>query len=208
MASLFLLLLNLMLNNFAATNSLSSSSSLSCHNHIFSSNRVFTSCTHLPSLEAHLHWNYTPSLARVSIAYRAKQVPKGWIAWAINPTSSGMVGSQALVAFRTSNGTMRVYTTAIASYNPSMLPAQISLPVSNISTEYVGNEMIIYAAVGPLLNGSVVNHVWQAGASVSSNIPQIHSTSPPHLQSMGTINFLSQFYCLKNETRNRERERT
>ncbi|KAL1560971.1 cytochrome b561 and DOMON domain-containing protein-like protein [Salvia divinorum] len=207
MASLFLLLLNLMLNNFAATNSLSSSS-LSCHNHTFSSNRVFTSCTHLPSLEAHLHWNYTPSLAQVSIAYRAKQVPKGWIAWAINPTSSGMVGSQALVAFRTCNGTMRVYTTAIASYNPSMLPAQISLPVSNMSAEYVGNEMIIYAAVGPLLNGSIANHVWQSGASVSSSIPQIHSTSPSHLQSMGAINFLSQFHRLKNETRNRERERT
>ncbi|XP_057792958.1 cytochrome b561 and DOMON domain-containing protein At5g47530-like [Salvia miltiorrhiza] len=185
MASLLLLL------NILATVSLTSSSSLSCHNHTFSSNRVFTSCTHLPSLEAHLHWNYTPSLSQVSIAYRAKQVPKGWIAWAINPTSTGMVGSQALVAFRSSNGSMRVYTTAIASYNPSMLPAQISLPVSNISAEYIGNEMIIYAAVGPLQNGSIVHHVWQAGASVSSNIPQIHSTSPSHLQSMGTIDFLS-----------------
>lgn len=185
MASIFLL--NLILN-FLASVSLTSSS-LSCHNHTFSSNKVFTSCTDLPCLEAHLHWTYIPSLTQLSIAYRAKQVPKGWIAWAINPIGTGMVGSQALVAFRTSNGSMRVYTTAITSYNPSMLPADISLPISNISAEYVGNEMIIYAAVGPLPNGSVVNHVWQAGGSVSSNIPQIHSTSPLHLQSMGTIDF-------------------
>lgn len=188
MASLIVKALNLILNILACV-SLSSSS---CHNYTFSSNRLFTSCTHLPSLEAHLHWSYTPTLSQtVSIAYRAKQVPKGWIAWAINPTSTGMVGSQALVAFLSPNGSMRAYTTPIASYNPSMLPANITLPISNISSEYVGNEMIIYAAVGPLQNGTLVNHVWQAGASVSSNIPQIHSTSLPHLQSMGTINFLS-----------------
>ncbi|KAH6788611.1 hypothetical protein C2S51_003617 [Perilla frutescens var. frutescens] len=186
-----ILLFNLILNILACVSLTSSSSSLSCHNHTFSSNRVFTSCTDLPSLEAHLHWTYIPSLTKLSIAYRAKQVPKGWIAWAINPTATGMIGSQALVAFRTSNGSMRVYTTAIASYNPSMLPAQISVPISNVSAEYVGNEMIIYAALGPLQNGTLVNHVWQAGSSVSSNIPQIHSTTLPHLQSTGTIDFFS-----------------
>lgn len=187
-----LILLNLILNILACVSLSSSSSSSSCHNHTFSSNRLFISCTHLPSLEAHLHWSYNPALTQaVSIAFRAKQVPKGWIAWAINPTSTGMVGSQALVAFLSPNGSMRAYTTPIASYNPSMLPANITVPISNISAEYVGNEMIIYAAVGPLQNGTLVNHVWQAGASISSNIPQIHSTSLPHLQSMGTIDFLS-----------------
>lgn len=119
------------------------------------------------------------------------QVSEGWIAWANNPTGTGMVGSQALVAFHNANGSMTVYTTSITSYNPSMLPALLSFQVSNISAEYIDNEMTIYAVVGPLENGTIVNHVWQDGRSVSSNIPQIHSTSPPHLQSMGKIDFQS-----------------
>ncbi|KAL7086434.1 hypothetical protein ACP275_13G002500 [Erythranthe tilingii] len=189
MASIYLvinLVFNILLPIFVI------SSSLNCSKKTFSPEKNFNSCTDLPYLRAHLHWNYNPSLKKVSIAYRSKQTPRGWIAWGINPTGIGMVGSQALVAFRYSNGSMTVYPTSITSYNPSMLPSQISFLVSNVSAEYKKNEMIIYAVVGPLENGPVVNHVWQSGNSVSSGIPQIHSTSDPHLQSMGTIDFSVQ----------------
>ncbi|PIN17527.1 hypothetical protein CDL12_09805 [Handroanthus impetiginosus] len=155
------------------------SSAKTCSRRAFSLGGAFKSCTDLPHLGAHLHWTYFPSVRKVSIAYRAKQSSQGWIAWGINPTSRGMVGSQALVAFRNSNGSMTVYTTSITSYNPSMLPSELSF------------RMTIYAMVGPLENGTSVNQVWQAGSSVSSNIPQIHSTSPPNLQSMGKIDFRS-----------------
>ncbi|CAK9133342.1 unnamed protein product [Ilex paraguariensis] len=167
------------------------SSAQSCSNYTFTSDRVFYSCSDLPYLEAHLHWNYNPSTGKVAIAYRAKQKSKGWIAWGINPTGRGMVGSQALVAFHNTNGSVTVYPTPITSYNPSMQPEALSFQVSNITAEYSDNEMTIFAVVGPLNNGTLVNHVWQAGSSVSDNVPQIHSTSPPNLQSMGILNFLS-----------------
>ncbi|KAG8387220.1 hypothetical protein BUALT_Bualt03G0230600 [Buddleja alternifolia] len=152
---------------------------------------VFNSCSDLPYLGAHLHWNYNTALRKVSIAYRARIGSGGWIAWATNPTGIGMVGSQALVAFHNANGSITVYPTSIKSYNPSMLPTQLSFQLSNISAEYKNNEMTIFAIIGPLQNGTMVNHVWQAGRSVSSNIPRIHSTSPPNLQSMGKLDFQS-----------------
>ncbi|XP_044492097.1 cytochrome b561 and DOMON domain-containing protein At5g47530-like [Mangifera indica] len=166
------------------------SSAQTCKNNTFPSNQVFTSCSDLPVLQAYLHWNYTPSIKRAHIAYRASQSPTGWVAWAINPTGSGMVGSQAIVAFRHSNGSMAVYPTPINSYNPSMQPGTLSFPVSNISATYADNEITILAVIGPLANGTTFNHVWQAGP-VSSGNPSMHSTTGANVQSMATLDFLS-----------------
>ncbi|KAK4354123.1 hypothetical protein RND71_026317 [Anisodus tanguticus] len=165
------------------------STAQNCSNYTFTANRTFTSCKELPYLEANLHWNYNSSSAKVSIAYRAKQDPKGWVAWAINPTGKGMVGSQALVAFHNPNGSMIAYTTPIINYSPRLLKANLSFQVSYISAEYLKNEMTIFATIGPLGNVTAVNHVWQAGSSVSSNIPQAHSLSSPYLKSSGKIDF-------------------
>ena len=104
-----------------------------------------------------------------------------------------MVGSQALVAFHNANGSRTVYPMPITGYNPSMLPGPLSFQVSNVSAEYSKNVMTIFAVVGPLENGTIVNHVWQSGSSVSDGVPQIHSTSTKNLQSMGTLDFLSGY---------------
>lgn len=166
------------------------SSAKSCKNYTFASKQVFTSCSELPVLQANLHWNYIPETKSVHIAYRANQTPTGWVAWAINPTGTGMVGSQAIVAFRYSNGTVAVYTTPIDSYNPLMQPGNLSFLVSNVSATYANNEMMILAVVGPLVNGTTFNHAWQAGP-VSNENPQIHSTSGPNVESTGTLDLLS-----------------
>lgn len=100
-----------------------------------------------------------------------------------------MIGPQALVAFHNSNGSMTVYPTPINSYSPSMQPGALSFQVSNISATYSDNEMSIIAVVGPLQNGTTVDHVWQAGNSITNNIPSIHATTGPNIQSMGRINF-------------------
>ncbi|KAG8642144.1 cytochrome b561 and DOMON domain-containing protein At5g47530 [Manihot esculenta] len=163
----------------------------SCSNFTFPNNQVFDSCIDLPSLQAQLHWNYFASTRSIHIAYKTNQAPTGWIAWAINPTGTGMVGSQALVAFQNSDGSMTAYPTTVTSMNPSMQPDTLSFKVSNISATYYNNEMTIFAIVGPLENGTTVNHVWQAGDSVSNGIPQAHALSGPNLQSMGRISFLS-----------------
>ncbi|KAH7576646.1 hypothetical protein JRO89_XS01G0123900 [Xanthoceras sorbifolium] len=50
--------------------------------------------------------------------------------------------------------------------------------------------MTIFAFLGPLVNGTTFNHVWQAGSTVSNSIPQIHSTSGPNVESLETLDFL------------------
>ncbi|KAL5794261.1 hypothetical protein ACOSP7_002855 [Xanthoceras sorbifolium] len=162
-----------------------------CKKYTFPSNHVFNSCRDLTVLDAHLHWTYLPPTKSVHIAYRATQTPTGWISWAINPTGSGMIGSQAIVAFRHLNGSMNVYPTPINSYNPSMSPGALTIPISNISATYANKEMTIFAFLGPLVNGTTFNHVWQAGSTVSNSIPQIHSTSGPNVESLETLDFLS-----------------
>ncbi|OVA09270.1 DOMON domain [Macleaya cordata] len=166
-------------------------SAQTCSNYTFSTNRVFSSCSNLPYLDAHLHWNYIASTKKIEIAYRAPQTSNGWIAWGINPTGTGMAGSQAIVAFRHSNGSLVAYPTQLTSYKPSMQPGTLSFPVSNINTEYSNNEMAIFAVVGPLSNSTTVNHVWQAGTSVSNDVPQMHPTSGANVQSHGALDFLS-----------------
>uniref|UniRef100_A0A2P2MZR0 Cytochrome b561 and DOMON domain-containing protein At5g47530-like n=1 Tax=Rhizophora mucronata TaxID=61149 RepID=A0A2P2MZR0_RHIMU len=165
-------------------------SAQTCSNYKFPDHRVFNSCIDLPVLQAHLHWNYVPSNRFVQIAYRTSQSSAGWSAWAINPTGTGMVGSQALVALQKPDGRMTAFSTPITSYKPSMQPGALSFQVSNISATYANNEMIIHALVGPLQNASAVNHVWQAGP-VSNGNPNVHATSGQNIKSMGVVNFLS-----------------
>ncbi|KAL8131142.1 hypothetical protein AgCh_007172 [Apium graveolens] len=162
-----------------------------CKNHTFTSDRTFNSCVDLPYHQAHLHWNYFPSTDKVAMAYRARQDSKGWVAWAINPTQTGMVGAQALVAFRNSNGSMTVFPTPISDYYPSMLPGALTFQVSNVSAEYKNNEMTIFAVLGPLVNLTKVNHVWQSGYAVSDDVPLMHEISSTNLQSFGDLDFLA-----------------
>ncbi|KAJ0112737.1 hypothetical protein Patl1_01874 [Pistacia atlantica] len=166
------------------------SSAQTCKNYTFPSKQVFSSCSDLTVLQAYLHWNYIPSTKSAHIAYRASQSSTRWIAWAINPTGSGMAGSQAIVAFRHANGSMAVYPTPIDSYTPSMQPGTLSFPVSNISAIYADNETTIFAVIGPLANGTTFNHVWQEGP-VSNTNPAIHSTTGPNVQSMAKLDFQS-----------------
>ncbi|GJR02966.1 cytochrome b561 and DOMON domain-containing protein-like protein [Tanacetum coccineum] len=84
------------------------------------------------------------------IAYRAKQGSRGWVAWAINPNQIGMVGSEAIVAFHNSNGSITVYPTLITSYSPSMLPGDLSFQVSGLSADFVNVRETIYATGGPI----------------------------------------------------------
>lgn len=167
------------------------SSAPTCSDHRFTSRRLYTSCQDLPHLSAHLHWTYNSSMGIAKIAYRAKQGSRGWVAWAINPNQIGMVGSEAIVAFHNSNGSITVYPTLITSYSPSMLPGDLSFQVSGLSADFVNGEITIYATVGPFAGGSLVNQVWQAGNLVLNDVPQMHDVSQQNLESTGELDFLS-----------------
>ncbi|MBA0839696.1 hypothetical protein Goarm_005399 [Gossypium armourianum] len=161
-----------------------------CAKYAFSSNRVFKSCTHLPVLNSFLHYNYDVS-GKLEIAYRHTGITSSrWVAWAINPTSKAMVGSQALVAYQLSDGSMRAYTSPITQYQTQLQEGELSFDVSDLSATYANNEIIIFAPLGFPNNDTTLNQVWQEG-TMSGNTPQMHATSGPNVQSMGTLNLLS-----------------
>ncbi|KAI0502376.1 hypothetical protein KFK09_017325 [Dendrobium nobile] len=160
----------------------------SCSSYTFSTDETFASCIDLPHLNAALHWTYAPKPGTLRVAFRASQVRHGWVAWGINPIAMKMVGTQALVAFRHSNGSMISYGTSIDSYAPLMSPGELTLPIYNLLAEYVNNETIIYATLG-LWNTSELNVVWQVGDKVEKDLPQRHEISGENLKSVGTISF-------------------
>ncbi|OAY41119.1 cytochrome b561 and DOMON domain-containing protein At5g47530 [Manihot esculenta] len=185
-------LLKLVLSLSILMSMILSSSAQTCSSYSFSTNQVFSACNDLPYLNSFLHWNYNSSASKLQIAYRQTGVSSSrWIAWAINPTSTGMVGSQALVAFQQSDGTIKAYTSPISSYQTSLPEGKLSFDVSDLSATYSNNEMIIFATLGiSSIGTTTVNQVWQEGP-VSSDSPQVHSTTGANVQSMGTVNLLS-----------------
>uniref|UniRef100_A0A0D9X6T0 DOMON domain-containing protein n=1 Tax=Leersia perrieri TaxID=77586 RepID=A0A0D9X6T0_9ORYZ len=169
-----------------------SASSESCASYTFSSNQQYGSCAALPHLGTTLHYNYTAATNTVAVAFRAPQTAKGWVAWGINPTGSGMVGTQAVVAFHGSNGSLIAYPTVLDSYAPSMAPAADAAPITGVSAEEnaKAKEVVVYATVAlPAGKGSKFNHVWQQGGSVSGDVPAAHPTSGDNVLSVGTIDF-------------------
>ncbi|KAH1054896.1 hypothetical protein J1N35_032961 [Gossypium stocksii] len=170
---------------------LSSSYGQNCAKHSFPNNRVFKTCSDLPVLNSFLHFNYDTSSSKLEIAYRHSGIGSSrWVAWAINPTSTGMVGSQALVAYQQTNGTMRVYTSPITQYQTQLQEGELSFNVSDLSASYENDEIIIFATLGLSNNGTMLNQVWQEGG-LNGNIPQVHGTSGANVQSMGTLNLVS-----------------
>ncbi|CAN8267116.1 unnamed protein product [Cochlearia groenlandica] len=163
-----------------------------CSNYKFTSNHLFDSCNDLPVLDSFLHYTYDSSSGNLRIAYRhTKLTSPKWVAWAVNPTSTGMVGSQAIVAYPQSDGSIRVYTSPIRSYQTSLQEADLSFNVSDLSATYQNNEIIVFATMNlPIANGENINTVWQDG-SLSGNNPMPHSTSGNNVRSVSTLNLVS-----------------
>uniref|UniRef100_A0A7N2MAV5 AIR12 DOMON domain-containing protein n=1 Tax=Quercus lobata TaxID=97700 RepID=A0A7N2MAV5_QUELO len=114
-----------------------------------------------------------------------------WIAWAINPTSIGMIGAQAFVAHPSSDGRLIAYTSSITSRESILEKGKLSFPVYGVSAIYANNSITIFATL--MLNSSAfaVNHVWQRGSMSMDNVPSFHGYSKDNLRSYGTLSFLS-----------------
>ncbi|KAA8515611.1 hypothetical protein F0562_018778 [Nyssa sinensis] len=167
------------------------SSAQSCAKYAFANNKVFSSCNDLPYLNSFLHWTYNPSSETAQIAYRQTGITSGkWVAWGINPKSKGMVGTQALVAFQKSDGTMKVYTSPVTAYQTNLEEGNLDFAVSDLSATYAKNEITIFATLKLPRNSSTVNQVWQDGP-LSGTAPGMHATSGANVASMGTLNLLS-----------------
>ncbi|GMY31698.1 cytochrome b561 and DOMON domain-containing protein At5g47530 [Fagus crenata] len=165
----------------------------SCTAQCSTSAKNFAACTELPVLNSTLSWNYYTSSNRVEIAFRKSGIDdynSRWIAWAINPTSTGMIGSQSFVACARSDGSLAAYTSPITSYRTSLQEGNLSFPVYDVSATYENNSVTIFATLELPNNTTIVNHVWQEGP-ISGNLPSIHGLSSHNVMSFGTVDFLS-----------------
>ncbi|KAI3841501.1 hypothetical protein MKX03_031114 [Papaver bracteatum] len=164
--------------------------SLTCTSQKFSERREYQQCNDLPQLSSYIHWNYIESKSALDMAFVAPPVtPRGWVAWAINPYSQGMVGSQTLVAYMDDKDKMVVKTYNITSYQPT--PSKIDLMMLELEAEYVDGFIKIYATmILPKTLGSTVNHVWQVGPSGMDGMLGKHAFGPENMNSMGKLDLV------------------
>ncbi|MCL7040786.1 hypothetical protein MKW94_027262, partial [Papaver nudicaule] len=165
---------------------------LACKSTNFLGNRTYEQCDDLHPLDAYIHWNYIASKSTLEICFAAHPVTsKGWVAWAINPSSEGMIGSQTLVAYLGDDmDKVIVKTYNITSYELS--PSKIDFEVLDLETQYTVDGWIkIYATlVLPKDWGTTLNHVWQVGSSVVSGVLMKHGFGPDNMNSMGKLDLV------------------
>ncbi|KAF3662825.1 cytochrome and DOMON domain-containing protein like [Capsicum chacoense] len=169
---------------------LSSSAQTNCSDFQFRG-KSYDSCSDLRTLNSFIHWNYNLSSGRVDIAFRKSVNKYGrWLAWAINPTSTGMIGSQAFVALQRSDGTLEAYTSPINTYG--IVKGNLSFRVHDVSAQNINGHVIIFARFELPMNGTnIVNHVWQEGPLQDDDTPGSHGMSGDNMKSFGTLDFHS-----------------
>ncbi|GAB4841482.1 hypothetical protein Ancab_022198 [Ancistrocladus abbreviatus] len=150
--------------------------------------KTFENCVDLPYLNAYFHWTYNQSESSLSMGYIAPPAQAGgWISWGINPNGNLMPGSQALVAFKQSNGSMTVKKFQLISY-VDIQEGPLQFNVSDVSAESSRANMMFFAKWALPKNTTVVNHVWQAGPGVANGKPEIHAITGDNLNSYGKLN--------------------
>ncbi|KAL3531056.1 hypothetical protein ACH5RR_010378 [Cinchona calisaya] len=170
---------------------ISPASSLQCTSQTFTGSTQYTNCTDLPVLNSYLHWTYDPTNSTLSIAFIAPPAKSdGWIAWAINPTGTGMAGSQALLAYKASNGSMVVKTFNISSYS-SIVESKLSFDVVDKKAESSNGLIRILATLALPESMTTVNQVWQVGSSLKDGFPVKHEFNPDNLNAKAQLELVN-----------------
>ncbi|CAA7027859.1 unnamed protein product [Microthlaspi erraticum] len=166
--------------------------SQSCSSQTFSGIKSYPHCLDLPNLKAFLHYSYDSANKTLAVVFTAPpSKPGGWIAWAVNPKSTGMAGSQALVASKDSKtGVASVTTLNIVSYS-SLIPGKLSFDVWDVKAEEeAAGSLRIFAKLkvpADLAASGKLNQVWQVGPGVSNGRIQTHDFNPPNLKASGSL---------------------
>ncbi|KAI9115668.1 hypothetical protein K1719_013337 [Acacia pycnantha] len=147
-----------------------------CESYKFLNTTNLLACKDLPVLDSSLYWTYHSSSNSVDVAFKKNNADrKSWIAWAVNPTSTGMVGSQAFVAFQKSDGTMTAYPSPVTSYDTTLEERSLNFEVYGVSASFEDGTMILYASFKLPGNSKLVNHVWQEGPVSDDDSPLSHA---------------------------------
>ncbi|KAH7576419.1 hypothetical protein ACOSP7_003302 [Xanthoceras sorbifolium] len=161
--------------------------SLTCNSQTLKNKKKFDKCLDLPALDSYLHYSYNATNSSLSIAFLAPPAkPEGWIAWAINPTGEGMIGSQALLAFK-SNNKVVVKTLDVASYS-SISESKLSFETWDLSGEATSNgNLVIYGSMKVEEKAEKLNQVWQVGGEVTDGKPKKHEFQPENMKAKDTL---------------------
>ncbi|ESQ37071.1 hypothetical protein EUTSA_v10002560mg [Eutrema salsugineum] len=174
---------------------ISPSVSQTCKSQTFSGENSYPHCLDLPQLKAFLHYSYDATNKTLAVVFSAPpSKPGGWIAWAINPTSTGMVGAQTLVAYKDpGKGVAVVKTLNISSYS-TLIPSKLAFDVWDMKAEEAsrdGGALRIFARIkvpADLAAMGKLNQVWQVGPEVGpeGRIGK-HDFDPANLVSKGPL---------------------
>ncbi|KAE8703959.1 Cytochrome b561 and DOMON domain-containing protein [Hibiscus syriacus] len=154
--------------------------------------KQYSNCTVLPALNSTLHFTYNATNSSLSIAFTASpSKPKGWIAWAVNPTATGMAGSQTLLAFK-ANGSMVVKTYNISSYS-SIVEGKLSFDVWDLEAESdKDGKMVIYGSLKVEVSAEKLNQVWQVGPGIVDGHPMKHDFDKANLAAVGELQLVEK----------------
>ncbi|KAI9071730.1 hypothetical protein K1719_039086 [Acacia pycnantha] len=187
--------------------SFSSVQSLTCTSQKLPDKKVFSNCTDLSSLSATLHYSYNATNNSLSIAYVATPAnPGGWVSWALNPTGEGMVGAQAIIAFK-SNSTVVAKTYNLSSYK-SIEESKLSFEVWDLSAVESDGAITILASVKVPGKPDKLNQVWQVGPSVTNGMPDKHTFTPANLNAKSTLSVSTSTSAGENTTSTNSTEKS
>ncbi|KAL6861865.1 hypothetical protein ACP4OV_017565 [Aristida adscensionis] len=155
--------------------------------------RSYANCAALAQLGATLHWTYDATAASLALAFVASPPANGngtgWVAWALNPTGTGMKGAQALLALKSGPSSAYVVNTYnLTGY--SKLPATstpIEFAATDLAADESGGEVRLYGKLQLRPGMDAVNHIWSVGSGVVAGAPLKHSFTPEYLNAKGKL---------------------
>ncbi|KAF5459509.1 hypothetical protein F2P56_023450 [Juglans regia] len=179
---------------------------LSAHCTTVTATKTFQKCMTLPSQQASIAWTFHSHNATLDLVFFGTFIsPSGWVGWGINPASSEMTGTRALIAFKDPNSGQIVLLpyildpTVKLQKNPllsrpldiSLLSTSATFYGGKTATVHNGATIQIYATLKLLPNKTKINHVWNRGLYVQGYSPTIHPTTSNDLSSHATIDVQS-----------------
>ncbi|KAL5581716.1 hypothetical protein UlMin_014158 [Ulmus minor] len=181
-----------------------SSSSHSCTT--VTPTKTFQKCMILPTQQASIAWTFHAHNATLDLVFFGNFIsPSGWVAWGINPISSEMTGTRALIAFPDPNSgqivllpyildpTVKFQRTPLLSrpLDIHLLSSSATLYGGKLASVHDGAAIQIYATLKLAPNKTRIHHVWNRGLYVQGYSPTIHPTTNNDLSSVATIDVLS-----------------
>ncbi|MCI27145.1 auxin-induced in root cultures protein 12-like, partial [Trifolium medium] len=158
-------------------------SALNCTSQKLPSNRIYKNCTDLPHLGATIHFTYNTTNRSLTVAYTAVPTHNGYVAWGINPTGGGMIGTQALIAYKL-NGKIGVELYNLTSYGGITAVKSLSIETWDLSAEESNGVITIFGAVKFPETADNVSQVWQVGP-VTNGKPAMHALQPENKEAQG-----------------------